>query len=177
MTWLPEQAQGETPLDRVFGLRPNLYAAWRDFAALFWERRVLPPRVLELCRLLVARLHGCESELRLRYRPALDAGLREAQVAALGSGDESEFDAAERACLRFAEMFVRDPHAISDADAAFLAGATFAAVAFLSPDLVTAAGAAFFAALFAGAAFVPVACFPAAGAMRMPSFINARRDG
>ena len=118
MTWLPAQAQGETPLDGVFGLRPNLYAAYRDFAALFWERRVLPPRVLELCRLLVARLHGCESELRLRYRPALDAGLREAQVAALGSGNEAEFDAAERACLRFAEMFVRDPHAISDADAA-----------------------------------------------------------
>jgi alkylhydroperoxidase family enzyme len=121
MTWLPAQAQGETPLDRVFGLRPNLYAAYRDFAALFWERRVLPPRVLELCRLLVARLHGCESELRLRHRPALEAGLREAQVAALGSGDESEFDAAERACLRFAEMFVRDPHAICDEDAAAVA--------------------------------------------------------
>jgi len=121
VTWLPAQAQGETPLDRVFGLRPNLYTAYRDFAALFWERRVLPPRILELCRLLVARLHGCQSELRLRYRPALDAGLREAQVAALGSGDEAEFEPAERACLRFAEMFVRDPHAIGDGDAAAVA--------------------------------------------------------
>lgn len=118
MRWLPASAEGTTPLDRVFGLRPELYARYREFLALFWERRLLDPVILELCRLQVARLHGCRSELLLRHRPALEAGLTEAKVAALEGGDPGCLDAAERACLRLAEMFVRDPHAIRDDDAA-----------------------------------------------------------
>jgi alkylhydroperoxidase family enzyme len=120
MSWLPlpRAADGATPLDRGFGLRPELYQRYRDFVALFWEPRVLDPVILELCRLRVAQLHGCRSELGLRHRAALDAGLGEAKVAALAGGDESGFEAAERACLRFTEMFVRDPHAIRDEDAA-----------------------------------------------------------
>ena len=117
VSWLPRQAPGETALDRCFGLRPDLYAAWRDFAALLWRGGRVDPVILELCRLLVAKLHGCEAELAIRHRPALAAGLDERQVAALGE-DETPFDPAQRACLRFAEMFVRDPHAITDADAA-----------------------------------------------------------
>ena len=117
MSWLPQQTEGTTGLDRSFGLRPNLYAAYREFMALFWERRVVDPVVLELCRLQVARIHGCRSELAIRHRPAVEAGLDEAQVEALGVSEEP-FDAVQRACLRFAEMFARDPHAITDADAA-----------------------------------------------------------
>jgi alkylhydroperoxidase family enzyme len=91
MSWLPlpRAADGATPLDRVFGLRPELYERYRDFVALFWEQRVLDPVILELCRLRVAQLNGCRSELALRHRPALDAGLGEAKVAALAGGDES----------------------------------------------------------------------------------------
>jgi alkylhydroperoxidase family enzyme len=118
MSWLPQQARGDTPLDRVFGLRPNLYRSWRRFSSLFWERRVLAPGLLELCRLLVADLHGSKAGLARRSPEALAAGLDEAKVAALGSRAAGPFDAAERACLDFAEMFVRDPHAITDADAA-----------------------------------------------------------
>jgi alkylhydroperoxidase family enzyme len=121
VSWLPEQARGETPLDRVFGLRPNLYAAYREFLALFAERRPLDPLLLELCRLLVARIHGCRAELALRWRPAVAAGLSEAKVAALELWSAGPFDDRERACLAFAEMFVRDPHAITDADAAAVA--------------------------------------------------------
>ncbi len=117
MSWLPTQSEGATPLDRTFGLRPNLYDAYRDFMAAFWERRAVDPVILELCRLQVARIHGCRSELAIRHRPAVEGGLTEEQVAALGTS-EVPFDAAQRACLRFAEMFVRDPHAIRDEDAA-----------------------------------------------------------
>jgi alkylhydroperoxidase family enzyme len=117
MSWLPKQSAGATPLDRTFGLRPNLYEAWRDFMAAFWERGVLDPVILELCRLQVARIHGCEAELAVRHRAAVESGLREEQVEALGRS-EASFDAAQRACLRFTEMFVRDPHAITDEDAA-----------------------------------------------------------
>jgi alkylhydroperoxidase family enzyme len=117
MSWLPKQSEGTTALDRTFGLRPNLYEAYRDFMAAFWERGAVDPVILELCRLQVATLHGCGAELAVRHRPAVDAGLDEEQVAALGRS-EAPFDPAQRACLRFGEMFVRDPHAITDADAA-----------------------------------------------------------
>jgi AhpD family alkylhydroperoxidase len=119
MSWLPREAGGETPLDRSFGLRPNLYAAYRDFVALFWERKLLDPVLLELCRLRVAQLLGCEPELAVRYAPAREAGLGEEKIAELERWWRSpRFDAAERACLRFAEGFVQDPHAITDEDAA-----------------------------------------------------------
>ncbi len=118
MSWLAEKAEGETPLEQVLGLRPNLHAAFQDFYAVFWQRRLVPPVILELCRLRVAQLLGCASEQNLRYQAALDAGLDEEKVAALplwGRGDA--FDEAERACLALAEMFVQDPHAITDEDA------------------------------------------------------------
>jgi alkylhydroperoxidase family enzyme len=118
MSWLPAQAAGATPLDRVFGLRPNLYESYRGFVALFWERRLVDPLLLELCRLLVARLHGCRSELVIRYRPAVEAGLDEEKVQALARWAEAPFGPVERICLGFAERFVRDPHSISDTDAA-----------------------------------------------------------
>jgi alkylhydroperoxidase family enzyme len=119
VSWLPGRAPGATPLDRVFGLRPNLYAAWRDFEAVFWERGLLEPGLLELCRLRVAQLLGCESALGLRHGPAGLPAVSERRVEALDDWASSPlFSAAERACLAFAEMFVRDPHAIADADAA-----------------------------------------------------------
>jgi alkylhydroperoxidase family enzyme len=120
MGWLPAACEdAQTSLDAVFGLRPNLYEDFRRFYGLFWERRLVEPVPLELCRLRVAQLLGCASELAVRYQPALDAGLTEEKVARLASWrDDPTFDAAERACLSFAEKFVADPHAIDDADAA-----------------------------------------------------------
>jgi alkylhydroperoxidase family enzyme len=120
MGWLPAACEdAQTPLDAVFGLRPNLYEDFRRFYGLFWERRLVEPVRLELCRLRVAQLLGCDSELAVRYQPALDAGLTEEKVTRLASWrDDPAFDAAERACLGFAEKFVTDPHAIDDADAA-----------------------------------------------------------
>lgn len=118
MSWLAEKSEGETPLDQVFGLRPNLYTAFQDFYAVFWQRRLVHPILLELCRLRVAQLLGCLSEQNLRYQAAVDAGLDEEKVAALplwGRGDV--FTEAEKACLALTEMFVQDPHAITDEDA------------------------------------------------------------
>ena len=70
-------------------------------------------------RLRVAQIHGCEAELRVRYQPALDAGLTEAKIAALANAGESPlYGETERACVAFAELFAMDPHAITDADAA-----------------------------------------------------------
>jgi alkylhydroperoxidase family enzyme len=123
MSWLaPVQPVSDpaptSELDAVFGHRPDLYREFRDFYALFWERRLVDPVLLELCRLRIAGMLGCASELEIRHEPARDAGLDEAKIAALVDWPrDPRFSDLERAALAFAEMFVRDPHAITDADA------------------------------------------------------------
>jgi alkylhydroperoxidase family enzyme len=121
MTWLPERGPGDSDFERAFALRPELFAAWREFAGLFWERRLVDPVLLELCRLRIAAMLGAATPLAIRT-PA--ARLDESRVAALDSWWTSDaFTDVERACLRFAEQFVLDPKQISDADAAAVVGA------------------------------------------------------
>jgi hypothetical protein len=118
MTWLPEQAEGDSELARVFGLRPNLFAAWRDFVSLLWEKRLAPPALLQWALLRVRQLHGLALGTH-RMSEALDAAWDESRVAALGAWWRSDrFDARERAGLRLAEQFVLDAKGIRDEDVA-----------------------------------------------------------
>ena len=118
MSWLPETAAGANPLERVFGLRPNLFAAWREFALVFWERRLLDPVLLELVRLRVAQLHEARFPLASRRPEARAAGLDEAKIAELEQWWRSPaFSGTERACLLFAEQFVLDAGAMTDEQA------------------------------------------------------------
>ena len=118
MSWLPEQAPGSDPLERVYGLRPNLFAAWRDFAQVFWEKRLLDPVLLELVRLRVAQMHEAAFPLATRRPEARAAGLDEAKIAELDHWWRSpSFGETERRCLRFAEQFVLDAGAMSDEQA------------------------------------------------------------
>ena len=115
MTWLPETAPGEDPFERVFGLRPNLFEAWKQFEALLWEDGRVDPVVLELCRLRLAGMNGAPYGPGERNPAAREAGLDEAKLAALGSWWKTElFSETEAACLRFAEQFALDPGEISD---------------------------------------------------------------
>ena len=124
MTWLPESGSGDSDLARAFALRPELFAAWSDFAALFWRRRLVEPVVLELCRLRIASMLGAREALAHRTPEARDAGLTEARIALLDAWWTSDaFGDAERACLRFAEQFALDPREIADADAAAVVAA------------------------------------------------------
>jgi len=124
-SWVPlSSPSGATEFDRVFGLRANLYAHYRDFYARLWEPSVLDTITTELCRLRVAQLLRCRSQLRTRSRPALDAGLTEATVTALASWPTSEsFDDTVRACLGLVEQFVIDPSGVRAADRAAVHGA------------------------------------------------------
>jgi alkylhydroperoxidase family enzyme len=118
MSWLPERAAGRDDFERTFALRPDLYEAWRGFASLFWEKRLVDPVLLELCRLRVAQLHEAAYPLSLRMREARDAGLDEARIARLAAWwREPGFSDLERACLRFAEQFVTDAKAMTDEEA------------------------------------------------------------
>jgi alkylhydroperoxidase family enzyme len=102
-----------TAFEEEFGQRPDLYGPFREFYAVFWRDRLVDPVVLDLCRLRVAQLLGCTSELAVRYQAAVDGGLTEAMVADLPSWPTSEsFDEAQRAAIAFAEQFVIDPQGI-----------------------------------------------------------------
>ena len=118
MTWLPETAPGANPLERVFGLRPNLFEVWRSFAQIFWEKRLLDPVLLELVRLRVAQMHQARFPLASRRPEARAAGLDEAKIAELEHWWRSPaFTETERACLRFGEQFVLDAKGMSDEQA------------------------------------------------------------
>jgi alkylhydroperoxidase family enzyme len=122
-SWIGAEAEGVTPLERVLGLCPALSAAYRDFAGRFWTGEPLDPVLLELCRLRIAQILGCQSELSVRHQVALDAGLDEGKVAALASWpSDDRFGPLERACLNLAEQFVLDPNLITDEDAAAVSG-------------------------------------------------------
>ena len=104
------------PFAAVLGLRPDLYEPYQDFAGLFWHRRLVDPVLLELCRLRVAQLLGCESEVATRTRPAITAGLTEEMLARLHEWPTAEcFSDSHRAALGYAEQFVLDPHGVDDA--------------------------------------------------------------
>jgi len=123
-SWIPEQAAGSTEFARVFGLRANLFAHFGDFYARLWDPSVMDPVILELCRLRIAHLVGCQAELAVRSRPAVDAGLSPEMVTELPSWPVSTlFDETTRSCLAFAEQFVIDPSGIDGADRAGLRGA------------------------------------------------------
>jgi hypothetical protein len=95
-TWLPDVAvaDGEPAFDAVFGLRPDLFEAYRDFESVFWTHGLLDAEILEACR---AR---CEQVLRA-------AGAADKPVAAADS------DGLLAACLVLAEQFVIDPHCVT----------------------------------------------------------------
>ena len=81
----------------------------------------MDPVVLELCRLRIATLLGCEVERRLRHPKARAAGLGEAQVGEVDRWPTSpRFTAFQRLCLAFAEQYVLDPHGVTDSDFAAL---------------------------------------------------------
>jgi alkylhydroperoxidase family enzyme len=119
VTWLPQQADGASEFERVFGLRANLFAAWREFASLLWTARLAPPVLLQLVQLRVRQLHGLDVAGTHRMSEALAAGWDEARVVELETWWKSErFDATERACLRLAEQFVLDAKGITEAEVA-----------------------------------------------------------
>jgi len=102
---------------QAFSLRPNLYQDFRQFYGLFWDRKLLDPVLMELLRLRIAQLHGCQAELGVRYQAALDAGLRESQLQELSCWHSSTaWQPLQRHCLNLAERFVMNPQRIRDED-------------------------------------------------------------
>ena len=105
----------------MFGLLPPAYERFRALYGSLWNPDVLDPTLLELCRLRIAAVLGCESEARVRFRDAMEAGLTEEKIAALPRYTSApELSERERSCIAFAEQYVLDPHGLDDSDFARL---------------------------------------------------------
>lgn len=106
---------GAASLDAVLGRRPALLSRYKAFYGSLWRAGALPRRLLELCRLRIAAIHGCAQEWQVR-----DAGveLTVGEAAALEQGDFSTFSADEQAALAVAEQFPFQHHGVSDAEMA-----------------------------------------------------------
>jgi alkylhydroperoxidase family enzyme len=92
---------------RIWAYRPELAKEHlRRYCAVF-EHGTLDPRLLELVRLRVAALNDCAACSAARKSDAVT----EADVACLAS-DDARFSPAERAALRYTELFITDHHGI-----------------------------------------------------------------
>lgn len=95
---------------------PGVAEAVGNLTAALRGNGTLPPRLLELVRLRIAFFNQCRSCIAVRYESAVADGLDEAAVCSLERPAEAaNLSAAERAALRFAELFATDHLAIDDA--------------------------------------------------------------
>lgn len=75
----------------------------------------LPPRLLELVRLRIAFHNQCRSCMSVRYQSAVDDGLTEDAVCSLERPAEApDLSGAERAALKFADLFATNHLAIDE---------------------------------------------------------------
>jgi alkylhydroperoxidase family enzyme len=80
------------------------------------ETGALSPRLMELVRLRIAFHNQCRSCMSIRYQSAIDDGLGEDAVCSLERPAEApDLTDAERAALRFADLFATNHLAIDDA--------------------------------------------------------------
>jgi alkylhydroperoxidase family enzyme len=93
MTWLRSEAAGEAAIDRVFGLRPNAYARFRELLDALPDGGI-DRTTLDACQARIVAL--------LRFEPDPTNAL--------------ELDEAQRAAVGYAEQYALDPHGLRDAD-------------------------------------------------------------
>ena len=105
--------KGESPvLGSIFQHRPELAEKYRTFLDSLSQNDLLPPRLLALCRMRIAQIHGCATTVDSAVP---DAGISAEEEVALLAGDVSAFGASEQAALEVAELISFAHHQISDA--------------------------------------------------------------
>ena len=91
-------------------------AAFEAFTTAVWTQPRIPAPLLELCRLLIARMHSADAE-RAAGKVPVDAAKKNAVL----SGDWSSttlFGDGDRAVLDLAELYAIEPASITDEAAA-----------------------------------------------------------
>jgi alkylhydroperoxidase family enzyme len=95
---------------RIWAHRPGVAAAWLGALEEMHLRSCLPERLRELVRLRIAGITTCQACMVARKSDTVT----EEDVARL-SAEHPRFTAAERAALRYAELFAGDYFAIDEA--------------------------------------------------------------
>ena len=99
----------------IMAQRPEMASAAAAFSAAVLHTGSLPRRLTELLRLRIAFHNQCRSCMAIRYRDAIDDGVTEDLVCSLEKPEEApDLTPAERAALRFADLFATDHLAIDD---------------------------------------------------------------
>lgn len=112
--------EDRTPLEnglmRYFAHRPDLATGLMAFSGGLKRNRRLDPKLIELVRLRIAFHNQCRSCMAIRYQDALDAGVTEDLVCSLERPYEApDLTPAERAAVRFGDLFASNHLAIDDA--------------------------------------------------------------
>jgi AhpD family alkylhydroperoxidase len=99
----------------ILGRLPKIAEALATLNAALKSTGTLSPRLLELVRLRIAFHNQCRSCMSVRYQSALDDGLTEDAVCSLERpADAPDLSEAERAALKFADLFATNHLAIDD---------------------------------------------------------------
>jgi AhpD family alkylhydroperoxidase len=104
-----------TRMGGILAHRPRLASAFAEFGPVLAREAELPARLRELVRLRIAFHNQCRSCMSIRYSSGRDAGVSEDLVCSLARPSESpDLSDAEKAALRFADLFATDHLAIDD---------------------------------------------------------------
>jgi alkylhydroperoxidase family enzyme len=95
---------------------PNMVAANGAFMEAAMNGRKISRRLLELVRLRIAFHNQCQTCMTFRFQSAFDDGFTEDQVCSLEKPSEAPgLSDADRAALEYADLFVTNHFAITDA--------------------------------------------------------------
>jgi AhpD family alkylhydroperoxidase len=109
-------ARTQQTLASITAHRPEISAAIGMAMGAINFSGTLSPRLIELIRLRIAFHNQCRSCMAIRYANAVEDGVDEDLVCSLEKPQESEdLSPAERAALRFADLFATNHLAIDDA--------------------------------------------------------------
>lgn len=113
----PDEATDlEQGLTRFFAHCPEQALGLMGFGGALKMNRSLPDRLVELVRLRIAFFNQCRSCMAIRYSDSLADGLNEDLVCSLEKPAEAEnLTNAEKAAIRYGELFATDHLAIDDA--------------------------------------------------------------
>lgn len=118
MSWLNGPAQArELTLTQHLQRRPHLQEKYSAFIETLWNSERVPLRLLELCRLRLAAIHGCQEQWQQR-RDGIT--LSADDLAQLQRGALASFSVLEQQALTLAELMPHAHHEITDQQIAAL---------------------------------------------------------
>lgn len=99
----------------ILAHRPEASQALQAYIGALTASGTLPARLVELVRLRIAFHNQCRSCMSIRYHAAIDDGVTDDLVCSLEQpADSPDLTDAERAALRFADLFATNHLAIDD---------------------------------------------------------------